>query len=57
MTWSSCSLYFSVCVLQGDRGYEGPKGSRGIPGLGYKGEKVRLTNTGLETNIYCKNSV
>lgn len=31
-----------MCFLQGDRGYEGPKGSRGPPGVGYKGDKVRL---------------
>lgn len=29
-----------MCFIQGDRGYEGPKGSRGPPGLGYKGDKV-----------------
>lgn len=30
-----------VCLLQGDRGYEGPKGSRGPPGVGFKGDKVQ----------------
>lgn len=32
---------FDALLLQGDRGYEGPKGSRGPPGIGYKGDKVR----------------
>lgn len=36
-------LTLSVCFSQGDRGYEGPKGSRGPPGVGYKGDKVGLT--------------
>lgn len=31
-----------MCFSQGDRGYEGPKGSRGPPGVGYKGDKVWL---------------
>ncbi len=35
-------LTFPMCYLKGDRGYEGPKGSRGPPGVGYKGDKVRL---------------
>lgn len=26
--------------FQGDRGYEGPRGNRGLPGLGVKGDKV-----------------
>lgn len=46
-----------VCFLQGDRGYEGPKGSRGPPGIGYKGDKVqfivRMTVKELQTSVYC----
>lgn len=35
-------LTFSVCRSQGDRGYEGPRGSRGPPGVGHKGNKVNF---------------
>lgn len=31
-----------LCFLQGDRGYDGPKGSRGPLGIGLKGDKVGL---------------
>lgn len=50
-------LTLPVFFLQGDRGYEGPKGSRGPPGIGYKGDKVwltvRVTVKGLQTNVSC----
>lgn len=32
--------YNFVFSIQGDRGFEGPKGPRGQPGFGIKGEKV-----------------
>lgn len=38
----NANVKLAVCFTQGDRGYEGPKGSRGPPGIGYKGEKVWL---------------
>lgn len=41
-------------LLQGDRGYEGPKGSRGPTGVGYKGDKVRLNMVG-NTDVYSEN--
>lgn len=28
-------------MFQGDRGYDGPRGNRGLPGIGVKGDKVR----------------
>lgn len=34
-------LYFSADILQGDRGFEGPRGNRGLPGIGFKGDKVK----------------
>ena len=45
----ACDTLWYVCFLQGDRGYEGPKGSRGPPGNGYKGDKVwRLVKGGWD---------
>lgn len=44
--WCQCDMLFltlPVCLLQGDRGYEGLKGSRGLQGVGQKGDKVRLS--------------
>lgn len=33
-------MFYSF-LFQGDRGFEGPRGLRGIPGVGVKGDKVR----------------
>ena len=35
------SWYVVSACSQGDRGYEGPKGNRGPPGAGLRGDKVR----------------
>lgn len=45
-------------VFQGERGYDGPRGSRGPPGSGLKGDKVirsvsDQTALGLQTWISC----
>lgn len=47
-------LTLPVCFLQGDRGYEGPKGSRGPPGIGYKGDKVQLNTVGIPDTCMVK---
>ena len=36
-------ITYLISLFQGDRGYEGPKGSRGPPGLGIKGDQVWWT--------------
>ena len=33
-------IIYLLTLFQGDRGYEGPKGSRGPTGLGIKGDQV-----------------
>ena len=43
--------------LQGDRGYEGPKGSRGPTGVGYKGDKVWLNMVGITDTCIVKTCV
>lgn len=42
VVWFGILSSLPVRFFQGDRGYEGPKGSRGPPGVGYKGDKVWL---------------
>lgn len=42
-----------LITFQGDRGFEGPKGVRGLPGLGIKGDKVEYILKKQTKTITC----